>query len=329
MEGALMLIVGQEDRYPPVEINHDGAIYALTFSANGAYLVSGGDRGVHVWQMEDGKETERMQTMNVWRFAISQDDKWIAAGTEYQELLLFDRETFQTFSLWHGGDGVGDVDFSPDSSRLVAAIGYCSPIGDSADGRPTPPSGVWDIATRERALNLDHYDTKVAKYSPQGNRIATANGYSLKIWDSGDGRLILDLRVGATEVLWQCNDHLFVVSSREYGAVTVYQHIDASTGAILAEWPAERNTCIATPKHGEFIAYTKSHIVMIGDSSTRSLLGSIQHSQAPSSIALSPDGKFLAIGGWDGRITLKNLSRFTASILSHSILVHLNNLQVL
>lgn len=54
LEGELMLIVGQK-RDPLVEVKHNGWVKALTFSANGEYLLGGGENGVQVWQVDDGK----------------------------------------------------------------------------------------------------------------------------------------------------------------------------------------------------------------------------------------------------------------------------------
>ena len=41
-------------------------------------------------------------------------------------------------------------------------------------------------------------------------------------------------------------------------------------------------------------------------------------------IAFSPDDRFLAIGGKDGKITISSLSCIAVSMLSHSIAVHVN-----
>jgi WD40 repeat protein len=65
------------------------------------------------------------------------------------------------------------------------------------------------------------------------------------------------------------------------------------------------DSCIALPKHGEFIAYSTKRTVTFWDTSTHTQLGLIQHPQDIRSIALSPDDRFLAIGGEGGKITIR------------------------
>jgi hypothetical protein len=53
-----------------------------------------------------------------------------------------------------------------------------------------------------------------AKYSPQGDHIATATLKSVRVWDSNEGRLLVDIKVTVTPwfntgLLW-FNDNLFV-----------------------------------------------------------------------------------------------------------------------
>ena len=300
-----MLILGQEHVDPPVEIHHDGELSTVGFSANGEYLLSGGKKGVQVWRMNDGKQIARIAEPSVSRLVVSQDGRWIAASTWGSKIIVWDAKTYNKVFSEHGSPA-NRVDFSPDSTRLVAAIYSMF----------TAESHVWDIATCRRAQALHHDHAMTAKYSPHGNRIATAGLSGLRIWDSNDGRLIRDISdVHATKVFWRCNDHLLVASRR--GDSEVFQQIDASAGTVLAEWPSTVNRIswdIVTPKHGEFIACSAGSTITFWDTSTHTQLGCIQHTRDIHSFALSPDGRFLAIGDKDGKVTIKNLSRFTASI---------------
>ncbi|KAF8551263.1 YVTN repeat-like/Quino protein amine dehydrogenase [Imleria badia] len=189
---------------------------------------------------------------------------------------------------------------------------------------------VWDIGTRKevQTLNPNEFELEFGtpKFSPQDGRIATAADNCVRIWDSNNGRLIRHIRVKLIKfygLLWQSNGHLLAVStfnddtSEAFRHAKMFYQIDASTGTILAKWTVPDRDYhwgkVATPKHGEFIAYTIGHTVTILDASTRTQLGLIQHSQDIASIALSPDGRFLAIGerGASGKIVIKNLSCFT------------------
>ena len=312
-----MLTVGQEDCLL-TEIKAGNYMWAVAFVADGKYLVSGGRDDLQVWRVKDGQQIVKAKNASVQCLAVSKDGRWFAAGTRQGDVLVWDAKTYEkAFSHWHreASLGTNGVDFSPDSTRLVSA---------SHGGTAT----IWDIAAREPVQTLQHdYWLVAAKYSPEGDRIATANLVSVRVWDSNDGCLLVDIRVGVTPrqcntgLLWLDN-HLFVLSRRK---ITQFE---SSTGSAVSEWPVpggEDHSCIALPKHGEFIAYSTRRTVTFWDTATHAELGLIQHSQDIRSIAFSPDDRFLSIGEMDGKITINSLFPITVSIQSRWIVVHTDN----
>ena len=173
-----------------MEINADRWLYAVTFSANGEYVLSGVDDGVRVWRVQDGKRMATMEAIGPWCLAVSKDGRWIAAGTFWGCVHVWDANTYKQVSEhkedWANVD-INGVDFSPDSARLVSA---------SNNGTAT----IWDIATRERVTHSATEGTGrvfAAKYSPQGDRIATATCHSVQLYDSNDGCFLVDIKVEA------------------------------------------------------------------------------------------------------------------------------------
>ena len=80
-----MLTIGQE-RSAPTEIDAGQHVCALTFTANGEYLVSSHKEEVRVWQVKDGKQVARMKTgHHVVSLAASKNGKWIAAGDRKED----------------------------------------------------------------------------------------------------------------------------------------------------------------------------------------------------------------------------------------------------
>ena len=261
-----------------------------------------------MWRVEDGKQLARMMARFVNCLAVSKDGRWIAAGTARREVSVWDARTYETF-FTHSGEENGDVngvDFSPDSTRLLVA---------SRNGTAT----IWDIATRQRVVGpLRHKKAvRAAKFSPQGDRIATAAHESVRVYDSNDGRLLVDITVKVTPwyntgLLWS-KAHLFAVSENKI------KKIEASTGSAVSEWLVHGSNQfrrIALPTHGEFIAHSTSRTVTFWDASTYTQLGLIQHPQDILSIALSPDDRFIAIGGVGGKITIKCLSCVVVSVVT-------------
>ncbi|KAF8547208.1 hypothetical protein OG21DRAFT_1501672 [Imleria badia] len=273
-------------------------IWAVAFSANGEYLVSGGFEGVRVWRVSDGKETATIApgSGGVRCLAASKDGRWMAAGTLRGEVIVWDGETYQhTATLKEGGE-IGSVDFSPDSTRLVAG------------------ASVWDIAGSQRVLTLGYHRghdcVAAAKYAPQGDRIATATPHSVRVWDSNEGRLLVEINVKVTPwlntgLLWS-GQQLFIVSDGKI------KQFDAYTGSPISESVVFDNNsypCMALSQHGAFIAHSAGkRTVTFWDTATNTQLELIQHPRDIRSVVLSPHDQFLAIAGEGGKITIKSLS---------------------
>ena len=286
----------------------------MTFSANGESLLSVDREGVRVWRVKDGEQMTTMRAVDVKCLAVSKDGRWIAAGTGRGEVLVWDAKTYEEV-FWHERGGfINGVDFSPDSTRLVSASDDCT-------------ATIWEIATRDRVQTLDHgkHLVTTTKYSPQGNRIATATHDAVRVWNSNNGRLLVHIKVAVTPwyntgLLW-LNNYLFVVSD------STIEQFEASTGSAVSGWPVPdliNLSCIALPKHCKFIAFSSRRTVIFWDTATHTQLGLIQHPQDIHSIALSSDS-LLAIGEQGGKITINSLSRITVSILFRWIVVHTND----
>ncbi|KAG6377836.1 WD40-repeat-containing domain protein [Boletus reticuloceps] len=302
-----MLIVEQE-HYDPVEIDAGSGLHTVVFLENGEHLMSGSEAGVRVWRVKDGKELATMEASQVNSVAVSNDGSRIAAGTEDGEVFVWNAETYEQV-FWCNLDRENlhsGVDLSPDATRLVSASS----------------NSIWDIATGERVLLLDHDDGHciAAKYSPQGDQIATLTAARdrVRVYDSNDGHLLVDIKVKVAAssnhgLLW-LNNHLLVVSDSKI------KEFDTSTGSVVSEWPdpeSESFSCITLPKHGKLIAYSTRRAVTFQDTSTHTQHNPIQYAQDLSSIALSPDARFLAIGGKGGKIIIESLSHIKAPTCEH------------
>lgn len=297
--------IGSESLVESFNVGHQ--LNAVTFTATGQYLVSGGREGVRVSRVQDGKRMATMKAWEVYCLAVSMDGRWIAAGTYLGYVLVWDAHSYKrVFAHRENPHIITGVDFSPDldSTHLVAASDTCT-------------TTVWEIKTCRRVRTLHHeHGVVAAKYSPQGDRIVTATvGGSVRVWDSNDGHLLLDIPMQVTMecnagLLW-LNNHLLVVSNGKI------QQTDASTGSVVTEWPVPDTeySCIALPRHEAFIAYATRRTVTFLDTSTHTQLDLVPESQDIHSIALSPDGQYLAIAGESGKITVKCVSDITVSFV--------------
>ncbi|KAN0087882.1 WD40-repeat-containing domain protein [Tylopilus felleus] len=273
---------------PPIKINAGKCVHAVTFSANGEYLLSCvRDQYVGVWRVQDGKRVAMMATGvqgdvdEVLCLAVSKDGQWIAAGTFWGKVVVWDAETRD--KVWeHKQDSkdIRAVDFSPDSTRLVSASDNYT-------------ATVWDIATRKQIQTLKHKNwVFAAKFSPKGDRIPVT--------------VTPEFNNG---LLWDHNN--LVVTSRDK-----IKHLDPSTGSTSFEWSipgSNTKSCISVPKCDGFIALSTNSTVTLLDT-TQSRHSVIQHTGRISSLALSPDDRSLAIGGKDGIIIIRSLPRIADSL---------------
>jgi len=326
-----MLIVGQAQTLPvksdlddDLRDLLDPPIHVGPFSANGEYLAGWDWRSVWVWRVKDGKQMATMKAQDVLCLAVSNDGRWIAAGTSKDKTpLVWDANTYKQVFVLTGAYKQGieylerkisGVDFSPDSARLVSTSDNNAAV-------------VWDIATRRHVQILRHDGLQplAAKYSPHGDQVATATYDSVCVWDSNSGRLLVVIPVEIfpyynSGLLWFHN-HLYCLC---YDRIKKFE---ASTGSALSEWPIQTidySSYIALPKHGEFIACSTNSTVTFWDTSTHTQLGLIQLPRDRPFIALSPDGRHLAIGGKTSEITIQSLSHIIVSVVFVWITTYLN-----
>ena len=296
-----MLIVWQEHR--DIEIDAGVDMGTKTFSANGEYLLTGHYEGVRVWRVQDGKEMARLE-MNVNSLAVSKDDNWIAGTTWEGDVIIWDANTYIQKYQWRtDSEIVFGLDFSSDATRLIVASDDITAI-------------IWDLATGNEAQRLVHERAVyAAKYSPEGDRIATATWDEVRVWDSEDGRLLYDIQVAQCDIaglVWGYN--LLLVTAKD--------KVWKIKGTTVSEWsiPQRRGTSrTALQNHGEFVVSATRRGVRFWDISTHTERPPIQHSQNIQSITLSPDDQFIAITGKDGKITMKRLSHISVSIVPSCI----------
>jgi WD40 repeat protein len=179
-----MLTVGQED-FPLIEIDVGSKLSVVAFAGNGEYIVGSDGGKVQVWRLEDGKLMATLATENVRCLAVSKDGRRIAAGSYSGGVAVWDANTFELQVCPHSEStfvSTGRADLSPDSTRLLETTEAWAV--------------VWDLAAGKKILTLNHPGNWVttAKYSPQGDRIATATRESVRVWDSNDGRLLVDIQ---------------------------------------------------------------------------------------------------------------------------------------
>jgi WD40 repeat protein len=147
-----------------------------------------------VWDPATGscQKVKHNHGLSVFALSVSRDGRYVASGAGKQdpsqhppaggELSLLDLKSNATRPLEGVKEGVADVAFNPDGSRLAVAS-----FNEVAC--------IWDVIKGEPVLRLDHPRMAVSvAYSPDGHRLATGSFDGVvTIWDSKSGHKLLTL----------------------------------------------------------------------------------------------------------------------------------------
>ena len=284
---------------------HKKRVWSVAFSANGSLLASAGaDKTVRLWRV--GAEHVRTgvgHRAKIWRVAYSS-----VGGTGVVATAAADKQ----IRLWTIGDGgpvlrsvlpgenaqfrrvANRVTFTPDARFLVAAAGAKVVVHDletnktsvlpghvgsirhvdlSADGTKLVSGGqdgrvlVWDVAAgKSKRIGRGHGDVRHVAFAPAGDHVAFA-GAKVQVW-TADGTLVWSQPNGT---------HTEMVQHIEYDRSGVWLVSAGDDGKVFL-WNA---------KTGEPRELT---------SEANPISDRIEY------VTFSPDGKHIAVAGYDERI---------------------------
>ena len=291
----ILLDTGRSDR-----------VWAVAFHPDGKHVLVGNDDGIRRWQIADGEEVGKQIGMELLAMNVSKDHKWIACGTT-KGASLWDGEMREKVVDVEGENTVYAVDISPDSTRF-------------ATGTRAREANIWSITVTGKRLvgplKHDYFITGI-RFSPTGNRIATACNTLIRIFDSQTGDQLVTVKIdiprwGATSPLaWSSDGQQIFTASRD----NKVRAFDASTGTQLAEsqiLPDSNDSVhsIALAANNKFITTFAGHSISFLDTSTLGRIGPvIEDSEQIWSVTVSLDSRCLATGRWDGKIVIRDLGK--------------------
>jgi WD40 repeat protein len=282
-------------------------VESLAFSPDGRWLVVGSDVRTHMagrltlWEVRTGTAVREFAEHRdgVAAVAFSVDGKWIASAD-------FDMEGARTLGKVHvwstadgrrirslnGGEGwVQSIAFSPDSSRLTAAVGNVQSSPDRVK--------LWEMRSGQELHTLRVNDERLTSlaFSPDGKTLAVT-GATVLLWDvpsrTTRGRLptsgargVTFSRDGKTLAAWgSSNAELWDPRKRQL------HHILAGRNAgVVALSVSRSGTRLASG--------STDKTARLWDLQTASLAQTLTgHESDVRGVALSPDGELLATAGW-------------------------------
>jgi WD40 repeat protein len=285
---------------------------SVAFSPDGKVLAVGGYKEVRLIEPSTGKILKRFDGAAgmVRSVAFSPDGGMLAAGgglcQRWGEIKLWDVRTGNLLRTMRGHrDCIYSVAFSP-NGKLVASGSYDKLIK------------LWDPATGKELRTLqDHIDAVFAvAFSPDGKWLASGSqDRSVKIWDVGSGRRLYTL----SDPLDGISSIAFSPSGKKIAAAgydkLIYIWSLSPTGGTLAQsLIADEDSILQvawSPDGREIITSSADGSIRIRDASTLDPIAIIpRQSDWVEALSISPDGKWLAAGRYDGTLSVYRMGSF-------------------
>jgi len=287
-------------------------ITALAFSPDNSVVASSGYHEINLWKTADGGLDRRLQGLGerIYKIAFSPDGKWLATASG-------DPGQFGSVKLWlaepNGGgkplrdllestDCVFAVAFSPDS-KILAAAGADRAIR------------LWEVESgKELATIEDHADWIFdVAFSPDGKRLASASrDKTSKVFDVAKKEALVTFPGHAQTVYTVAfsPDGKRVYTGGEDNLIRAWSpDEDAKQVRQIGGFGGPVFKLQFTPDGKQLVACGSDRVVRIfaadSGNSVHNLSG---HTDWVYSFALSPDGKSVASGSWDGEVRLWNLA---------------------
>jgi WD40 repeat protein/uncharacterized caspase-like protein len=297
---------------------HD--VLSVAFSPDGFKLLSGGrDETLKVWDVTGSLPTQSFEghSSAISSVAFSPDGTRVVSGDRDKTVKLWDATSGALARIFVGhADYVSSVAFSPDGTRILSG---------SADRTVR----LWETATGALLRTFQGHSDYVSSvaFSPDGTRVLSgSHDRTVKLWDVSTGALIRNFEGSELEV-WSVAfspDGAHVVSGGEDFNLRLW---DVQTGALLSTFEGHDSwvNSVAFSLDGTRIlsgssdgtvklwnASTGTLLNTFGESSDEHVrkvtLGLVSSAISPRtdvlSVALSPDGTYIAAADWDNKVKI-------------------------
>ncbi|HEY4028166.1 MAG TPA: NB-ARC domain-containing protein [Candidatus Dormibacteraeota bacterium] len=289
-----------------------GSVCAVAIAPDGSWLASVGEhRDVHLWNAGDGspRATLTGHTRGLRALGVSPDGSWLASAGQDQTVRLWITAGGATHAALTGHTGpVRAVAVAPDGSWLASA-------GDDHTVR------LWNAADGSIRSELTGHTNSISALvvGRDGSWLASAGrDQTIRIWNVADGspRRVLTGPTDGVRALGLSPDGMWLASAGHDKMVRLWSTADGSPLGMVID-PGATVTALVVSPDGSWVAtggHDRSiHLWNVADGSHRCTLTG--HDFTPkqvgrpfsvTSLAVGPDGSWLASGGHDRTVRLWN-----------------------
>lgn len=330
--GAHVLMFDAQTGKTTRDIPLTSPVSQLVFSPDGARLIAGGSKRVHVLDVASGRQLASYSVGILEALAISPDGSLLVTGNDDPQVRLWRADTGAPLRAF--GTPWGEVraaSFDPKGERFASAAAGWIDVWDARVGRilqrlagegrePGAPvwsatgkliaAGVgdgsvrvWDAASGAKVTTIsrptrDDWGPRL-QFSPDGERLAVVIGASVSIWDHGRQKVVKTFTTTArmiAGVLWKGS--LLVV-----GGADAVELFDTQSWKLVATLdlkqvqPFSRADGLLFSPDARQLLVTSGQYLSLWDAGTGALLAKTSGRTLFALPAFYPDGKHIVFPG--------------------------------
>lgn len=266
---------------------HGGAVTRLSWSQDGTRLASGAeDSTVRIWEPESERET----------LQVPADDRYVRAiefSPDQNRFLVATNSSVQVWDLFEGPPQLTipnvfafDARWSPNGGQILVDDKVKTTLYDGRSGAQIAAFAGSGSATSSRIPRI--------ALSPDGERLATLDGTTLRLWEVEGGRAVLQMtgvRGDTSQIEWSLDSRRLLTAGGD-----AMQLWDSTSGVEVATLPIADSLVSLSPDGRTIITagLNAPDIRLWQSLSTVARVSTVEHPGTVLGGAWSPDGRLIA-----------------------------------